>query len=128
MGFPVAIRIALIDLSQMLGDVLADLVQEDVESDLVFRTRHVVEPGPVMDEFAVDGLVTRSDPDWEPVVRSMLARHPRARIVGVGPKDTSGVLYRLGLCTTVYEDISPAQLLNALKGRPDWTSIPEPLT
>jgi hypothetical protein len=124
----VSIRIALIDLSQMLGDVLADLIQDDVESDLVVRTRALVEPGPVMDEFAPDGLVTRTVPDWSPVVGRLLTRHPRASIVGVGREDTTAVVYRLRMDATVLEDLSPRQLLEELKARPDWVSIPEPLT
>jgi DNA-binding NarL/FixJ family response regulator len=117
MGF----RVVLAYVQPLLTDIIRDSAMGEPDLELVAAVEHPDALLPVLQRVQPDVLILETAPrEGLALARQLWARWPRLRMLTIARGGRSAVLHLLRPDETVLGDVSPQELVSAIRGGPAW--------
>lgn len=110
------IRLLMSVMPPMLGDVISALAAKEPDVEVVGHVGRDADLAAAIDECRAEAVVIGALDSNPAVCEQLLMSHPRLRILILGEGGRVGYLDRLAPQRTVIRDISPEELLDAIRG------------
>jgi DNA-binding NarL/FixJ family response regulator len=114
-------HVVLAYVQPMLTDIIRDSAMNEPDLELVAAVEHPEPLLPVLQRLQPDVLILETTPpDGLALARQLWARWPRLRMLTIARGGRSAVLHVLRPDEKILSDISPQELVAAIRGGPAW--------
>ncbi len=110
------IRILLVEMPRLLSDIIAETVKSQYDMELVGELANRAGLLAAVDRMGVDVVVVRvNDSELPFEFESLLATHSFIRVLGVAEDGRRSFLYELRPQMTLLGEVSPLELVEAIR-------------